>query len=719
MNSKTKFLKTAFLLACMLLAGTITASAYDFEVDGIYYNIDGTNATVTHKGTGSNYYYTYSGSVTIPATVTYNGTTYSVTSIGYMAFRGCSGLISVVIPNSVTSIGYYAFEECSGLTSVRIPNSVTSIGWAAFCWCSGLTSVGISNSVTSIDGYVFHGCSGLTSVSIPNSVISIGVDAFSDCSGLTNITIPDSVSSIGGAAFKGCSGLTSVVIPNSITSIGRDAFYGTAWYDNHPDGLVYAGLFAYKYKGTMPEGTSITIQQGTLGIADNAFEDCSGLTSVIIPNSVTFIGSRAFEGCLGLTSVIIPDSITSIGESSFTRCSGLTSLTIGSSVTSIGSNAFLGCSGLNNIEVSSDNAVYDSRGNCDAIIETASRTLILGCKETIIPNSVTSIGKSAFEGCLGLTSVVIPNSVTTLGRGSFRKTGLTSVVIPGSVKTIGNKAFMSCENLTDVTLSEGLTLIDEEAFCETGITEIHLPESLIRIGEQAFEETPLTSITIPKNVAYLGNEAEFENDLYAGVFDDCQQLMEVNVDSANATYASYDGMLLTKDMKTFLYCPGARTDQCVIPNTVTTIGGGWGGFDCKGLTSVIIPSNVEYIADGAFDDCDALTLVRIFAVNPPSVGDYPFSYYSYSIITLEVPAESVEAYRAHEYWSQFQNILPIVQTSGDTDGDGRVSIGDVTFLIDMLLNGHVSDNAAADVDGDGTVSIGDVTALIDMLLSGN
>ena len=354
------------LVVAILFSVSLSGYAFDFVVNGIYYNknSDGKTVYVTFKDTNYN---SYSGSVVIPSTVT-SGTTYSVTSIGSEAFLGCSGLTSVTIDNSVTSIGDGAFYECSGLTSVAIPNSVTEIGENAFYKCSGLTSVTIPNSVTSIGADAFYGTAwydnqpdGLvyagkvaykykgtmpnnTSIIINDGTLGIAVCAFESCSGLTSVTIPNSVTSIGDYAFDNCSGLTSVTIGNSITSIGVDAFSGTAWYNNQPNGLVYAGKVAYKYKGTMPENTSIAIKDGTLVIASSAFENCNGLTSVTIPNSVTSIGYGAFYNCSGLTSVTIPNSVTSIGEYAFCNCSGLTSVTIPNSVTEIGNWAFSGCS---------------------------------------------------------------------------------------------------------------------------------------------------------------------------------------------------------------------------------------------------------------------------------------------------------------------------------------------------------------------------------------
>ena len=322
----------------------------------------------------------------------------SVTSISKSAFEDCTGLTRVTIPDSVTNIGDSAFENCADLTSVTIPTSVTSIGNDAFSGCTGLkevhitdlyawcnvtfsnytsnplynahnfylnnqliTNLVIPDSVTSIGNWAFYSCESLTSITIPNSVTSIGDSAFEDGTGLTGVTIPDSVTSIGDSAFYGCTSLTSITIPNSVTSIGDYAFYDTAWYDNQPDGLVYAGKVAYEYKGTCP--AKVKIKAGTLGIAGSAFAWCMELKKVTIPDSVTYIGDYAFYDCTGLTSVTIPDSITSIGEGAFTGCTGLTSVTIGNSVTSIGYDAFSDCISLTSVT---------------------------------IPDSVTSIGENAF-----------------------------------------------------------------------------------------------------------------------------------------------------------------------------------------------------------------------------------------------------------------------------------------------------------------------------------
>ena len=209
----------------MMLVSAAPVSAYDFAVDGIYYNVvslPDLTCAVT-KGDMD-----YSGDITIPEQVTYNGRTLTVTSIDNSAFWGCSGLTSVSIPNSVTTIGDYAFCDCAALTSVSIPNSVTSIGKSAFYDCDGLMSVSIPNSVTSIGESVFIFCSGLTSVSIPNSVTSIGNEAFCSCSSLEKVNLPASLKKIGESAFEGCSSLVSFSIPDSCESIGIQSFTGCA-----------------------------------------------------------------------------------------------------------------------------------------------------------------------------------------------------------------------------------------------------------------------------------------------------------------------------------------------------------------------------------------------------------------------------------------------------------------------------------------------------------
>ncbi len=379
---KQSLFRTQLASLLLLLLLPNISVAHDFEVNGIYYNIDGDNAVVTYKGT-SYYHYSdeYSGEVTIPSSVTHDGTTYNVNSIGQYAFNNCSGLTNVIIPNSVTSIGYSAFYGCSGLIDITIPNTITSFRDYCFYGCIGLTSITIPNSVSFIGDYCFYGCSGLTNIVIPDVVTSLGVSAFADCSSMKSIAISNSVTSIGDYCFMGCSSLMSIVIPDVVTSLGV-----------------------------------------------SAFADCSSLPSIVIPNSVTSIGDYCFMGCSSLPSIVIPNSVTSIGV-----------------------NCFKDCFGLSSIIVSNGNIKYDSRNNCNAIIETSNNELIVGCKNTIIPNTVTTIGDNAFYNCTGLINIKIPDYVNTIGNYAFRGcTNLLNVTLGASVESI-YKSFWGCSSLMSIT----------------------------------------------------------------------------------------------------------------------------------------------------------------------------------------------------------------------------------------------------------------------------
>ncbi len=574
-----QFFRFSILLLALLLPAL--AMAHDFEVDGIYYNINGNEATVTYYGSSPyDASHSYSGSVVIPATVTYSGTTYPVTAIGNSAFSDCSGLISIDIPNSVTSIGGGAFYNCSGLTSIAIPNSVTSIGSGAFFYCSSLTSI-----------------------DIPNSVTEIGMNAFNSCTGLTSIVMPEYLTKINEGTFSDCTSLTGIDIPNSVTEIGNFAFY-----------------------------------------------KCSGLTSIDIPNSVTEIGINAFYSCTGLTSIDIPNSVTSIGVSAFCNCTGLTS-----------------------IVVESGNPKYDSRNNCNAIIETASNTLIVGCENTIIPNTVTAIGNSAFDNFSGLTSIDIPNSVTSIGDEAFWGcSGLTSITIPNSVTFIGDGAFHDCTGLTSVNIH------DLDAWCKIDFhnfysNPLYYAQHLFIDGEET------TDLVIPESVTSIGG------------------------------YAFYG-------------CTGLTS--VTIPNSVTSIGEE-AFYGCSGLTSVTIPNSVTSVGGKAFYNCSGLTDVYCYIADPLRVslaGD-AFDLYDAdaSERTLHVLPGTTEAYYYNEWYWYFDQVIEDLipepePLPGDVNGDREVNIADVNAVINIILSGN-GNNTAADVNGDGEINIADVNAVIDIILN--
>ena len=403
------------LLSFLLLLATMPLWAHDFEAGGIYYNyLDKSAKTVevTYRGSSYvSYSNEYTGTVSIPSSVTYGGTTYTVTSIDAYAFAECTGLISVAISNSVTSIESCAFSDCTALTSVIIGNSVTSIGSYVFDDCTDLSKVTIGNSVTEIGKYAFSDCTALTSVAIPNSVTSIGNGAFSGCTGLTSITIPNSVTLIGEVAFVGCTGLTTV---------------------------------NYNAENCTSMGSSMS----------PAFEICSNFKTLNIGNEVKTIPNYAFLKCSGLTSVIIPNSVTEIGNSAFSGCTGLTSVTIGNSVASIGSYAFA-CINLTEVCISDLSAWCKiDFGSLTANPLYNGKKLKLNgveIKELVIPDDITQIKDYAFIECSGVTSVIIGNSVVSIGSSAFYSCdGLSSVIIGKSVETIVEDAFNSSRYLEKI-----------------------------------------------------------------------------------------------------------------------------------------------------------------------------------------------------------------------------------------------------------------------------
>ena len=443
----------------------LMASADPVQINGIWYNLNSDNeeakATVTYDPSGSK----YTGDVVIPDQIydIDSHTEYSVTAIGESAFELCEDLTSVTIPSSVEYIGADAFRLCESLTAVNITDlsawckisfsdtASNPLRWAHHLYLDGteIKDLVFPPTQTYVGARSFYGCEGLTSVTIPNGVISIQKDAFIECSNLTSVTIPPSVSSIGAGAFQSCESLTSIDIPNNVTSIGNHAFCYCRGLTSItiPTGVTTLEESVFSCCDGL---TSVTIPNGVTTIEESAFRYCYGLESVEISNTVTSIGANAFNQCSSLKSVDIPNSVTTIGAWAFSDCGSLTSVTIGSGLINPLICAFSGCNSLTSLYVHFQNAIYDSRNNCNAIIETATNKLVAGCKNTVIPNSVTSIDDIAFFRCYGLTSITIPNSVTYIGGSAFIQCyDLTSVTLGSGVTEIGDVAFGQCRELKE------------------------------------------------------------------------------------------------------------------------------------------------------------------------------------------------------------------------------------------------------------------------------
>ncbi len=650
-------LRCVCLLLLALYGGA--AWAYDFESDGLCYNIlsegsEEENGTVevTYQNFADNY---VTGDLVIPSCVTYEGKTYNVEVIGHRAFDGCSSLTSVKIPNGVTRIDEWAFGRCSSLASVVIGDDVMDIGNQAFYECYALTSLKMGNRVSVIGYEAFYHC-GLTSVTIPNSVSEIGYGAFYFCTALTFVEIGDGCIEIWDRAFYYCTALTSVEMGNNVMEIGAEAFRLTAL-------------------------TSVKIPNSVVTIGDSAFYDCDALTAVEIGNSVTTIGDKAFYNCRALSSVEIGNSVASIGDAAFYNCSSLTSVEIPNSVTTIGDGAFAGSS-LTSVEIPNSVTTIG-----DGAFAGSSLTSVE------IPNSVTSIGNDAFRGCSSLSSVTIPSSVTAIGNNAFSFcSSLASLEIPNSVTTIGNEAFEYCSSLISVTIPGSVTTIGDNAFfwcyslkninvdplnqyytsvdgvlytihkdmlivCPMTKASVEIPNSVITIEDRAFNGcSALTSVVIPNSVITIEDRAfngcsaltsvvipNSVTEIGEGAFQSCRALISVEV-----------GNSVTKiGERAFSGCDALASVE--IPNSVTTIGDD-AFYNCAALASVEIGSDVTTIGSYAFYGCDLLRSIYCRMAEPiECTPNFPEDVLQYA--TLYVPTGTKAAYEEVAPWSNFSNIV--------------------------------------------------------------
>lgn len=417
----------------------------------------------------------------------------SVSTIGFVAFKDCENIKSITIPDSVFRVWSSAFDGCSNLkyyeyenayylgneanpyyflvklkddvttvktheqtriianlaccstktlNEVTISDGAKQIGTYAFGHCSNLTSVKISNTVEYIGNSAFSSCTSLKSIEIPNCVTEIGYSAFSNCTSLESVTIPNSITYIRGSVFSECTSLNNIVIPESVIKIEQGAFWKCT------------GL------------TNVIIKKGITTIA--GFEDCTSLTSITIPDSVTTIDNGAFYGCTGLTSVEIPNSVKSIDYRAFAECTSLSSIKIPSNVTNIDWRTFEKCTSLISIEVSESNKEYKTvDGNLYTKDMTILKQYALGKTNTsfIVPNSVTSIEKGAFAGCMHLLNIEIGDRVKSIDYGVFEDClNLTNVSIGDSVTSISVNAFAGCERLTFIVIPDKVTNIGWKAF---------------------------------------------------------------------------------------------------------------------------------------------------------------------------------------------------------------------------------------------------------------
>ena len=616
----------------------------------------------------------------------------SVTSIGDRAFVYCSKLTSIEIPNSVTSIGNSAFSSCDGLESFVVeggnPNYDSRNNCNAIIETQtntllyGCMNTIIPNSVTSIGDRAFSNCFGLTSIEIPNSVTSIGSKAFSYCSNLVSIKchavdVPVTATN----AFNYCPEDMTIQVPEESVALYQAAepwknYNVTEIHLYQIGDYVVVDYEGYSLRYTIiklepaeceviceTEPTteiSITIPSSVeiegvvcnvTKIGRDAFDKCSSkLTSIEIPNSVTSIGNSAFYSCSKLTSIEIPNSVTSIDARAFSSCIGLTSIEIPNSVTSIDARAFSSCNGLESIVVEGGNPNYDSRNNCNAIIETQTNTLLCGCMNTVIPNSVTTIGDEAFYNCNGLTSIEIPNSVTSIKYMAFYScNGLTSIEISNSVTSIGVMAFENCSKLISLLIPKSVTSIANSAFRSCSSLESIVVEN----GNTVYDSRNDCNAIVETST----------NTLYIG----CKNTVIPNTVASIGKYA-FEG------------CDGLTSIE--IPNSITSIGE-YAFYNCDYLTSIEIPNSVTSIGEEVFAFCSNLEIIKCYAVNVPTTHLKAF-FHCPSDMTIQVPSQSLSLYQSAEPWKNYNivagfnstiNLTSNIEEGGFVEGSGNYQDG--------------------------------------------
>lgn len=457
-------------------------------------------------------------------------------------------------------------------------------------------------------------------------VTSIGSRAFDNLQNLKAVTISDGILDIGFEAFVSCSQLSNVSIPSSVMNVDMSAFNGTPWLNNQPDGVIYAGLVAYVYKGEMPEHTSISFREGTKSIGNWLFHNCTNLTSVTIPESVIAIGENTFKGCTNLIDVeincpfvdawfagntslqevFLGDKVMTIGDGAFIGCAGLRVVTFPKGLTSIGKGAFMGCQALTSLSIPQEihNIEDEAFMDCSGLVSLN------------IPEGIATIGQEAFKGCLQLNSLILPSSLTSIGPSAFSFCqALSSLAIPSSVKSIGREAFSSCTGLADLMLSEGVENIETDAFSGcSSLTEVIIPSTVTKIGSHAFSWC-------------------------------------INVHN----------IILQEGIKTI----GAHTFA-----------------GCKALENVLTPSSLKFIGEGAFYDCSNLKEFVCLAEIAPSLGENVFMNARVNSATLYMPISGYEGYRADSQWSLFGKILTL---DGEDPEKRRCAKPTISYR-----NGHLS-----------------------------
>ena len=642
----------------------------------------------------------------------------SVTSVGDYAMQYCQHLTSLVLPQSLKTIGTGAFWECYSLDSVAIPDSV-SIGRDAFRNCTSLHAIKLPEYSLALGSAAFSGCASLDSICIPKGIKSLEGSIFQDCTSLCYVEIPSSVTAIGIGAFKGCESLYSVKIPNGVTSLGKEAFSQCTALDSItiPSSITSMGQATFEGCANLK---SVKLPESLATIPSSAFSGCKSLKTIEIPDGVTTIEWSAFNDCEHLLSVIISQSVTSIGYGAFYNCMDIEDVFCYPSVMpQAAENAFdnFGYFPLRAtlhvpkqlmdkysttkpwttfeylVKLPETDAVEQDAENSSVIYYAFSED-----GETV---SVTS-GPEKYA-----SNVKVPAQILTGGRyyrvvavedGAFMKCpDLSTVFLNNSISHVGPFAFSDCSGLVSVRLPNSITAIEDYTFSNCiSLSGISIPGSVASIGEGAFADCrSLKTVSLPARTTSIGMRA----------FANCSALTTVELSK----------QLTVVDDNAFEDCRSLTT--LTLPNTITLIGNS--AFKgCTGLTEIVFDGCVGEIWQNAFTGCTGLKDIYSYSDIPPAADEMAFDDSSYDA-DLHVPAASLEAYQSTAPWCYFKRIIPHEEsTYGGIICQYDYNSTDMTATLRKVI---VSDNThddklviPAELEADGKTYV--VTAIADYAL---
>ena len=686
--------KISFLFLALVCAMNIMAETV--KIDGLYYSLGTTTATLVKDQTSDQSTYKAYINVTVPASVYYNNYTYPVTTIGTSAFEYCSNLQSVTLPNSITVINTDAFYGCTKLGDVNLPEGLTTINLRAFYNCN-LDTIVIPSTVTSIGNKAFYN-NPIKSITWLPANCSVGTvedsPFYNTSSKVTSFTFGPNVKTVPSYICYNMNLLDTIVLPPSVNSLG-----------------TYAFAFCSNLKSI-----NLPVTQKTLPIS--FLEGCTSLESIELPATLTTISSDAFYGCSKLANVTLHEGITTINQRAFYNCK-LAAITIPQSVTSIGPKAFQGNPTTSvtwlpkNCSISTDDSApfYNTSSKITSFVFGDSVEVIPAylCKNMnlldtiVLPPSVNSLGTYAFAFCSNLKSINLPVTQKTLPISFLEGcTSLESIELPATLTTISSDAFYGCSKLANVTLHEGITTINQRAFYNCKLAAITIPQSVTSIGPKAFQGNPTTSVTwLPKNCSIsTGDSSPFystSSKITSFVFGDSVQTIP--------GYLCYsmnklENVVLPENLTTigqYAFNSCSLLNDVTIPASMTSIGTYAFAFctsikhfefpagiktlttsvleGSTGLEEVIIPASVTTINQDAFYNCSKLMAIHNYAITPQSIPTRALYNVNKQTCILYVPIDYINLYQAADVWKEFYNIIGV-----QTDLQFEDQIVNVTYL---------------------------------------